>query len=372
MTISGNEFIYSLPANKTFKAGTAYTYNIAVKATGISVSCSESGEWHEGETMSVQMQQDISISVTTAEQLIDLAKLSANGLKISKITIENDIDFKDYYDDYDYQKERFPPFEDVFFSEFDGVFDGQGHTLKNLQILKYNDNNVGFVGTNKGTIKNLILENVQVNGSYQVGGIAGTNCDGGVVEHCNVVYAKIYGKVSGQGGRDVGGIAGCNQGIIRYCYTDNKTKVIGGRGLYEHYSGNQIGGIVGYNYYGHIVACYNQASVEGSDYVGGIVGYNRSPIAACYSAGSVRGNEYVGGIIGDGTNGESDVISCYHIMDDSTPGISVSYDEMIEPEMTAKLNEGIKMWYDKYAPDDTPTYLYQAKDNDYPILVEQQ
>ena len=48
VTTGGGTFLYKLPNAKTFKAGTAYTYNITVKANGIEVTEATSGEWTDG------------------------------------------------------------------------------------------------------------------------------------------------------------------------------------------------------------------------------------------------------------------------------------------------------------------------------------
>ena len=62
---------------------------------------------------------------------------------------------------------------------------------------------------------------------------------------------------------------------------------------------NDVGGVVGYSYYGTVINCYNTGSVSGSEYVGGVVGYSRSTVSDCYNTGSVSGNgSYVGGVVG--------------------------------------------------------------------------
>lgn len=57
-----------------------------------------------------------------------------------------------------------------------------------------------------------------------------------------------------------------------------------------------VGGIAGYNLEnGTITACYNTGDVSGTNYAGGVVGYNGATVEACYwkesSAGQGIGNE---------------------------------------------------------------------------------
>lgn len=73
-----------------------------------------------------------------------------------------------------------------------------------------------------------------------------------------------------------------------------------------------VGGIVGSNYLGTVTACYNTSStVNGSYLVGGVVGQNNKGIVtACYNAsGSIYGEGTVGGVVGD--NYTSTVTACY-------------------------------------------------------------
>ena len=70
---------------------------------------------------------------------------------------------------------------------FKGTFDGDNHTIKNLTINN-EANYQGLFGyvVEEGTIKNLSLENANVTGKANVGGVVGHN-DGGTVSN---VFAK--------------------------------------------------------------------------------------------------------------------------------------------------------------------------------------
>lgn len=52
---------------------------------------------------------------------------------------------------------------------FYGIFDGNGHTIKNLNINLPNQDQVGLFGYNKGTVRNLVLLDVQVKGRNNTG-----------------------------------------------------------------------------------------------------------------------------------------------------------------------------------------------------------
>ena len=59
-------------------------------------------------------------------------------------------------------------------ARFTGTFDGNGHVIKNLTINRPDGQAAGLFGyTNKATIKNLGLENVDVSGNNNVGGLLG-------------------------------------------------------------------------------------------------------------------------------------------------------------------------------------------------------
>lgn len=128
-----------------------------------------------------------------------------------------------------------------------------------------------------------------------------------------------------------GGIAGENGfGTIAQCVANN-IKV-------THNSTDKsarLGGVVGYNSRGDVVACYSAFSTVGTDGIvsesmGGIVGYNYTSeayIYGCYSthitfAGSVSGTESGIGAIAGYSSGY--VISCYAILPDGVSGINLT------------------------------------------------
>jgi hypothetical protein len=174
---------------------------------------------------------------------------------------------------------------------FAGTFDGNNHTIMNLNI----DGGIhlGLFGrlTSSAKISNLgvVAANITGFGDY-VAGLAGIN--NGTINHC---YSN--GSVSGGGGY-IGGLVGDNYGSITTSYS---TGTVSGR--------DGVGGLVGDNIRGNISHCYSMTSVVGSYMVGGLVGINeidsatrtwRGHVSQCYSAGSVDGDSIVGGLVGYG------------------------------------------------------------------------
>ena len=168
-------------------------------------------------------------------------------------------------DDYWNDGEGWAPIGDDFEAAFESFFDGGDHTISNLYIDRSDANYVGlfgntrhsgsnyFVGLNNN-IRDLALVNVDVQGGWYTGGLAGSN--GLVIAACSVT-----GIVSG---------------------------------------GLDVGGLVGKNFSGRVIASYSAASVEGGPSTGGLVGSNFSgTIIASYSIGSVS-NDFgdVGGLVG--------------------------------------------------------------------------
>ncbi len=84
--------------------------------------------------------------------------------------------------------------------KFEGTFDGQNHTIRNLTINRASENNIGFFGfTTLGEIKNLTVQNATISGRLYVGVVAGcpyaskyTN-----IKVCGNVVVNGYGYVGG-------------------------------------------------------------------------------------------------------------------------------------------------------------------------------
>jgi hypothetical protein len=179
--------------------------------------------------------------------------------------------------------------------QFSGTFDGNNKTISNLTIntTANNQGMFGFLGT-AGMVKNLGLENVNINGNGKVGGMVGENR--GTVQNCYVT-----GNVSGTA-QQIGGMVGENwNGTIQNCYAT--ATVIGN---------NSVGGVVGSTHSGSMVRnSYSIGNVYGNNGVGGVAGASGSggTVQNSYATGSVYGNSDVGGVkglIGIGTT----VLNC--------------------------------------------------------------
>jgi len=108
-------------------------------------------------------------------------------------------------------------------------------------------------------------------------------------------------NITGSGTSYVGGIAGCNYGIINNCCNTSTASGI-----------SNVGGIAGEND-DIISSCYNTGFVTGSgNFVVGITGYNVKTISNCYNTGKVFGNSNIGGIAGIVIRGGS-ISDCYNI-----------------------------------------------------------
>jgi hypothetical protein len=172
-------------------------------------------------------------------------------------------------------------------TQFIGTFDGNGHTLSNLTITAPTKDFIGLFGHvgSVGQIRNLGVENVNVIGRKEVGGLVGRN-------DSSITSCYSTGLVTGS--EIVGGLVGFNEGSITSCYS---TGSISGTSY-------DIGGLIGWNF-GTITTCYSTGSVTGSEGVGGLAGsnYGAGTITTCYSTGSVTGAIYVGGLVGYNNSG---------------------------------------------------------------------
>ena len=183
-------------------------------------------------------------------------------------------------------------------NHFYGTFDGNNNYLKNMYINILNEEkeqNIGFINTNRGIIKNLNLVNVKVgvlaNEYAVVGSITAQNY--GTIQNC-FVSGNINGRHLNIGGAYIGGIVGINnkdEGIIEYCSSNIEVKSSNEGERKEFLGYNYGGGICGRND-GIVQKCYNKGNVnvksnmeEGT--AGGICGRNTYKVYNCYNLGDV-------------------------------------------------------------------------------------
>lgn len=225
----------------------------------------------------------------------------------------------------------FPTWTPISYREsdptFSGVFDGNGHSIKNMNIvnIKNVDTNelnyvsVGFfasIGT-AGIVKNVKFDNVRIDMANCGGAIAGINF--GLIENCQVVDVKIADAIK------AGFVVGYNKGVIR----TTKTVSAGEEELLQYTvlasttntnsitnlnTSNSIflGGVAGYNE-GKIVGIKIEANFDISGatitegallkMIGGIAGYNGGEIISSAVENAnikdmSRVYTYIGGIAG--------------------------------------------------------------------------
>ncbi|WP_312637291.1 GLUG motif-containing protein [Oscillibacter sp.] len=239
------------------------------------------------------------LELTNAAQLAEVAALTnagklevmVTGREQGKVYLKlmNDIDLADYGQGYNGGKGWVPI--GTWFNgsdkPFRGSFDGGGHVVRNLTVANPNLHRVGLFGLVMGEeaeIKNLGVENVNINGNIYVGGVVGWVS--GTVSNC-------YSTGSVSGNNHVGGVAGQmnDSGTVSNCYS---TSSVSGSGY--------VGGVAGQmNDSGTVLNCYSTGSVSGGgNFVGGVAGYvnSRNTVSNCYSTGSVSGGSDVGGVAG--------------------------------------------------------------------------
>ena len=175
-------------------------------------------------------------------------------------------------------------------NKYQGTFDGNGKTIRNLYI-NATSGDAGFFGyAEKGSIKNITFDNAKVKTT------ADDYCTGilvGVAGSC-IENIKILANCSVEGKNGVGGIAGMSSGDIGNC--ENHAMVNGA---------NSVGGIVGDDreFGKSIISCANYGVVTGTgNSVGGIAGdFGSGTIQNCANYGDITGADIVGNLIGDGS-----------------------------------------------------------------------
>ena len=241
--------------------------------------------------------------------------------------------------------------------QFSGEIEGNGYKIFNF-TLDEDTYNLGFVATNKGTIKNLSFANFiydvylynNSNSTRYYGVICGIN--NGTVDNCHTLDGEliINYKTSSESSFNVycGGLIGLNNGVIINSTNDAILNVAVSAngdtywGAQRHsYITSSIGGICGYTAANSsIYRCFNYAEIKAhiesgngnghsNAYVGGIV--------ALVAEGSVKQSAstanismtvidlgavalQVGGAIGQNSNGkiENCYVQCYVNIDNPT------------------------------------------------------
>ncbi len=169
-----------------------------------------------------------------------------------------------------------------------GVFEGNDYVIKNLMVSRASRNEVGLFGALAGTLRNLTLEQVDIDG-----GVHGTGAAVGVLmANATVSGVHVSGEV--EGSEAVGGLVGKAQEDGEISESSSTANVTGTRG---------VGGLVGNLIRESVVenSYVGLATVTGQQEVGGLIGllWESSVLRYSYSAASVSGTLEVGGLIGD-------------------------------------------------------------------------
>ena len=262
---NGKTFVYKMKNATDWQAGGEYTYTVSLAAAN---------------DLGYTIESNGSYTVTSADGLMNIAKLVNGGKTDINITLDTDIDLtgKDW-----------TPIGTSFSNKYTGTFDGGGHTIKGLTVTT-NDQFVGLFGSigYAGTVKNVMMEDVQIT-SNRSSGFAG-------------------------------GVAGYSEGTIENCSVSGSV------------SGTvYVGGVVGVQIGGSITGCSSSATVKGMVDVGGVAGQTNSSatLTACYATGNVtiemapKKNIAGGGLVG--MNAGSSLLACYATGNVTSTGSSTGY-----------------------------------------------
>ena len=262
---NGKTFVYKMKNATDWQAGGEYTYTVSLAAA---------------KDLGYTIESNGSYTVTSADGLMNIAKLVNGGKTDINITLTADIDLTG---------KNWTPIGTSFSNKYTGTFDGGGHTIKGLTVTTY-DQFVGLFGSigNAGTVKNVMMEDVQITSNRSsgfAGGVAGYS--DGTIENCSV-----SGSVSGT--------------------------------VY-------VGGVVGAQWEGSITGCSSSATVKGMVHVGGVVGQTNgsATLTACYATGNVtleidpKKNIAGGGLVG--MNAGSSLLACYATGNVTSTGSSTGY-----------------------------------------------
>ena len=263
---NGKTFVYKMKNATDWQAGGEYTYTVSLAAA---------------KDLGYTIESNGSYTVYNADGLLNVAELVNGGKTDINITLTADIDLtgKDW-----------TPIGTDYDNSYKGTFDGGGHTITGLTFTT-NDEFAGLFGwlNRAGTVKNVVMEGVQIT-SHQ-----------------------IYGG-------SIGGVVGSGWGTIENCSVSGSV------------SGTvYVGGVVGVQIGGSITGCSSSATVKGTVDVGGVAGQTNSSatLTACYATGNVtieiapKKNIAGGSLVG--MNAGSSLLACYATGNVTSTGSSTGY-----------------------------------------------
>ena len=284
---NGKTFVYKMKNATDWQAGGEYTYTVSLAAA---------------KDLGYTIESDGSYTVTSADGLMNIAKLVNGGKSDINITLDKDIDLTG---------KEWTPIGTDYDNAYTGTFDGGGHTITGLTVTT-NDQYAGLFGYlgkfgKFCTVKNVVMDGIQITCNHRLGsagGVAGysravtiENCSvsgsvSGTMRAGGVVGGLNGGSITGcsssatvKGTLNVGGVAGeTNSGAtMAACYATGNVTI-------EIDPINNIlgGGLVGFNARGSVLACYATGNVTstgsstGYVQIGGFLGGNYTTVTACY------------------------------------------------------------------------------------------
>ena len=263
---NGKTFVYKMKNATDWQAGGEYTYTVSLAAA---------------KDLGYTIESNGSYTVTSADGLMNIAALVNGGKSDINITLDTDIDLtgKDW-----------TPIGTDYDNSYKGTFDGGGHTITGLTFTT-NDEYAGLFGwlNRAGTVKNVVMEGVQITSN------------------------QIYGG-------SIGGVVGYGWGTIENCSVSGSVSAT-----------VSVGGVVGVQRDGSITGCSSSATVKGTLYVGGVAGWTNfgATLTACYATGNViieiapTQNISGGGLVG--FNDGISLLSCYATGNVTSTGSSTGY-----------------------------------------------
>ena len=330
---NGKTFVYKMKNATDWQAGGEYTYTVSLAAA---------------KDLGYTIESDGSYTVTSADGLINIAKLVNGGKSDINITLDKNIDLTG---------KGWTPIGTNFDNSYKGTFDGGGHTITGLTVTT-NDQFVGLFGylDRAGTVKNVVMEDIQITSNHvlmsgNTGGVVGSSW--GTIENCSVsgnvsgtdcVGGVVGGQKAGsiigcsssatvKGTRYVGGVAGEKQGSMIACYATGDVTL---KDSQRNLSG---GGLVGLSVNARVLACYAIGNVNsegrntGNVHIGGLFGENYTSVTACYW----KNNQEQG----FGSNQHSTVPEATKV-----DGTDVTWQKAVDAMNTALQNAGSKWRYE--------------------------
>ena len=286
----------SLPSGLTqFEEGKQYNFTLTIGHNQATISSVYVTDWEDGNielngnddalldgyTVSVDPETGVR-TFTVSNYAAYKAWTQTNDVENTNITLDGDITVPD--------GETLP-----YISSFNGVFDGKGHTIKNIKnLVEYKHCILG--STNYGTIKNVnfdiditteifsgivvsnnegTIENCTISGSAitsqgdyrRFSGICAHNQDG-IIIACvnNISVTQPEGDINGT--ITSGGICEQNGGLIIGCINNGNISLVSANNAQYHV----IAGIAANNkysyyrtYYGTIIACANTGTISSNN-----------------------------------------------------------------------------------------------------------